>query len=236
MKSKIKCPCCQKDLEITHRERYEDLGEHVCDPNGTPSLKDGYQCMNKYCIANNLNCSWIEDGDIYIDPPKEISWSVAHRTIEKISVSGMYWALNSWNHYYGLGKKKTEKRTIKINLIKWKINIIPKENGWDYPEEKRYNPSWWRYKFEIWKKAGEHSYVNIIPVHMMVIYCIKKFNRNYKLWKKNHNDHVLKELKDEIYCKTSWGEKDDRFYAKISSFLINLLYYRRCRKIINHKF
>jgi len=235
MKPKIKCPCCEKDLEITHKERYEDLSEHVSDPNGIPSIKNGYQCMNEYCIANNLNCSWIEDGEIYINPPEGIKWTVAHRIIERASVSGMYWALNSWNHYYGLGKKKTKKRTIKINLIKWKINIIPKEKGWNYPEDERYNPSWWRYKIEIWKKTGDHSYVNLIPVHTMVIFCIKKFNRNYKLWKENHNDHVFKELKNEIYCKTSWGENDDRFYAKVSSFLVNFLYHRKCRKIINYK-
>jgi hypothetical protein len=230
---KLKCPCCEKDLEVTHKERYQDLGEHVCSPNSIPSMKNGYQCLNKYCIANNLNCSWIEDGEIYIDPPKEISWSVAHRTIENCSVSGMYWALNSWNHYYQLGKKKTENRTIKIDLIKWKFNIIPKEKGWNYEEHERYNPSFWRYKLEIWKKTGDHTYVNVIPIPKMVIFCIKQFNRNYKSWKKSGSKYALNECLNEIQCKTSWGKKDDRTYARISSFLVNLLYRRKCNELLN---
>jgi hypothetical protein len=29
----MKCPCCLKDLSITHQERYQDLSEHVSNPN-----------------------------------------------------------------------------------------------------------------------------------------------------------------------------------------------------------
>ncbi len=45
----MKCPKCKHELEVTRQERLETLGEHVCDPNGTPSLKDLYQCVNIKC-------------------------------------------------------------------------------------------------------------------------------------------------------------------------------------------
>lgn len=229
----MRCPCCQKDLIFTHRDHYQDISEHVSNPNGKPSLKDAYECLDQSCIANNLNCSWIDDGEIYIDPPEGISWSIAHRIIEKFSVSGMYWALDSWNHYYHIGKKKTEKRTIKIDLKIWRINIIPKEKGWKFQEYQRYNPSWYKYKIEFWKRGSrEGSYILVMPITRMVIFRIKKFKINYKEWEENKNPNAFKECKNEILCLTSFGEKDDRKYAKISSFLVTFLYQRKCKKII----
>jgi hypothetical protein len=117
-------------------------------------MKDGYQCMNEYCIANNLRCTWISDGEIFIDPPKGISRTVAHRTIEKSSVSEMYYALDSWMHHYEFGKKEIKKRSKVINAFNYRIEIKPKEKGWKYPEDQRYRPSLFRYNFEFWKKTA----------------------------------------------------------------------------------
>ena len=68
MERKIKCPCCDSVLVVTHQERYQDLSEHVSNPNRQPSMKDGYQCPNTDCIANICDVAWIEDGDTVIDP------------------------------------------------------------------------------------------------------------------------------------------------------------------------
>lgn len=229
----MRCPCCLKDLIITHRERYQDLSEHVSNPNGLPSMKDGYQCTDEYCVANNLNCTWIEDGGIYIDPPEGVKWTVAHRIIEKSSTTGMYYALDSWEHYYNLGKKKIEKRTLLLNFHFFKVKIFPKDKGWDYPMETRHNPSLFRYKVEYWKrdKANGH-YIMVIPISRMVVFCIKNFNRNFSRWKETGDLNSSKDALNEALCISPWGAKDERLYAKISSFIIQLIYPRKVKALL----
>lgn len=60
----MKCPSCNSTLEITGQERLETLGEHVSNPNGTPSLKPTYQCVNANCKCFRA-FMWDEYGDFY---------------------------------------------------------------------------------------------------------------------------------------------------------------------------
>lgn len=234
MKNKIFCPCCEKELVITHQGRYESLDEHVSNPNGTPSLKDAYQCTNEYCIANNLNVSWTENGETFMRPPKEVKWTVAHDTIKKCSVSGMYYALNSWEHYYEKGKNNIKKRTIKIKIGKYKINIVPKCKGSKFSHDKQYEPSLFRFNIEYWKKSKDikWAYTSIIPVHRMVRFCIRKFKRNYKsaTYNPKMNSCAIKKCLEGIYG-FRWGKQDDRLYIKISSALIKILYHKKVNVI-----
>jgi len=238
MKDKsIYCPVCKSKLEVTHRGRYENLEEHVSNPNGTPSMKAGYQCLNvDWCEASHLNFTWIQDGDCYTNPPEGVSWSEANRRLEKASVSGMMFALNSWNHYYNLGKKKIEERKISFRIGKYKIVIKPKEKGYKYPEHKQYMPSTFRWRYEIWKEAENRKgcYTSVIPTHRMVLHCIGSFKRSYKsaIYNPEKNKSSIKDCMDRINC-THWGTKDDRTFAKISSFLIRIMYPRKCKKIRN---
>jgi hypothetical protein len=231
----MKCPCCKSELVFTHEGRYEDLGEHVCNPNGTPSMKRAYQCLNEKCVAHQVNASWIEDGEIFINPPENIGWSEAHRMVESASTTGTYYAIDSWNHHYELGKRAIKAGTRSFEIGKWKVNIIPKEKGWDYSEDQRHQPHSWKKKFEYWKKSEDgHGYVNVIPDIRMVRFCIRKFKNNYNEWKRTGADRPLKECVNEILCQTSWGSPDDRRYAKISSFLIKyVLYGNKADEIIS---
>jgi hypothetical protein len=234
-KESIYCPVCKSKLEITHRDRYEDLSEHVSNPNGTPSMKDGYQCLNvAWCEASLLNFSWIQDGECYAKPPDGVSWSDANRRLKEASVSGMNYALNSWNHHYNLGKKKIEERKKSFRLGKYRIDIEPKAKGYKYPDHKQYMPSTFRWKYEIWKKSDDVDgcYTSVILTHRMVLYCIRTFNSSYKsaIYNPERNKNSIKECMDRIEC-TQWKSKDDRLYARISSFLVNLLYPIKCRNI-----
>jgi hypothetical protein len=217
---------------FTHEGRYEDLSEHVSNPNGTPSMKKAYQCPTEDCVSYKVNASWIEDGEIFIDPPENIGWSEAHRMVESASTTGTYYAIDSWNHHYELGKRAVKAKTIKINLGKWKINIIPREKGWNYPEDQRHQPHPWKRRFEYWKKSSDYGYTNVIPDLRMVRFCIGKFNRNYQEWKETGSDRALKECMNEILCQTSWGTPDDRRYAKISSFIVKYFYAGKSRELI----
>jgi hypothetical protein len=217
----MKCPCCKTDLVFTHEGRYQDLGEHVCSPNREPSMKRAYQCTNSECVAHQVNASWIEDGEIFINPPESIGWSEAHRMVEAASIAGTYFAIDSWNYHYELGKRAIKARTRSFEFGKWKINIIPQEKGWNSPEHLQYQPHLWKKKIEYWKKTEDgHGYTNYIPDWRMVRFCIRKFKDNYNEWKRTGGERPLKECINEILCRTSWGTPDDRRYAKISSFIV----------------
>lgn len=234
--TKLQCPICSSVLEVTHQERYEDLQDHVCNPNRAPSLKDGYQCPNSNCLAHQLNASWIEDGGIYINVSElseDITWSGAHRAIEKSSQSGMYYALNSWEHYYNTGKNAIDARRKTFDLWNYRLKIEPKTKGFKYPLDVQYLPKRFSYKFEWWKREGE-SYVIIIPTHRMVRYYLKEFNFAYK----NLMNTDKPEIKDLEACLNyidcfHYKYKDDRLFAKISSFLIKVIYPHKVRKVRN---
>ena len=67
----MRCPVCESHLIVTGQARIETLAEHVCDPNGTPSLKDKYECSYKGCLSQG-NIFWNEYGELY-----STSWSAS---------------------------------------------------------------------------------------------------------------------------------------------------------------
>ena len=67
----MKCPVCLTELKVTGKARLETTAEHVCDPNGTPSMKDKYECLNKGCMAFG-KCCWDEWGGWYVS---DFKWS-----------------------------------------------------------------------------------------------------------------------------------------------------------------
>lgn len=60
----MKCPNCKTELEVTGQERLETLSEHVSNPNGTPSLKNLWQCVNTDCKCFRA-FGWNDDGEFY---------------------------------------------------------------------------------------------------------------------------------------------------------------------------
>lgn len=59
------CPCCKAPLEESGLERLETIEEHVCDPNGIPSMKMGYRCSDATCLTRKHNVIWNEGGERY---------------------------------------------------------------------------------------------------------------------------------------------------------------------------
>lgn len=200
----MRCPCCEKELIVTHRDRYQDHSEHVASPNSTPSMKDGYQCLDQYCIANNLGATWIEDGEIYMDTPDGIKITVAHRVIEKMSVSGMYWALDSWNHSYQGMIRDQKAKTFSVKFNKHKFTFVPNfTTDWDKnPTEYTIKPFSW--KIEWWKKddhdTGCYSYVT--PVFRTIRWRIGDFKRSVE---KMHSEQSALDLMYYIQGKEKFG-------------------------------
>ncbi len=229
----LRCPCCLKPLEVTHRERYQSLQEHVSSPNSTPSLKDGYQCLNNYCVANNLDAAWLEDGDFFFrDLPEKVKYVVAREAVQRASKENQVIAVGSWNYYYEKGQKAIKKRTVFLNFYLFKIEIRPQEKGCSYPLEKQYNPSWRRWKLAFWKKS-EHGYLHVIPFWKMVSHCVKKFNYHYQDWIEDRHKGSLEEChriatREEIYGPG----RDKRFYAIVTMFWLRLFYPVKTKKVI----
>lgn len=234
MEKPIKCPVCDSQLVVTHQDRYQDLVEHVSQPNATPSMKDGYQCPNTECIAHVCGTTWIEDGDYYSgNRPEGITREQLNSALN--ARYGTAYAVDSWNFHYELGKRAVKKRTWKINLHWYKIDIIPQEKGWNYPIEVRHQPHLWKKKIEIWKKTSDYGYTNVIPFWRMTSFCVKKFKNSYSRWKENTNKRDWEEAYNEAMGISPWGKPDDRFYARVAKLWIQIFHARKVKELINAK-
>ena len=69
----MKCPCCRSELVEGEMLRLETLEEHVCDPNGEPSLKQSYYCSNPNCPTVPAKIYWNYMGERYNDS-SEVQW------------------------------------------------------------------------------------------------------------------------------------------------------------------
>jgi len=152
------CPCCEEQLTVTHRDRYQDISEHVSNPNGYVSSKDGYQCLNIWCVAHAMGAIWIENGDMYVSPPDGIKSAIASKIVKQCSKIGTEHPKGSWMHNYELGKKLIKAKTKTFNINKCRIVISPKEKGYNFSEEEQYKPHRWKRKIELWKREDEHAY------------------------------------------------------------------------------
>ena len=227
----LKCPFCKGDLIITHQERYQDLAEHVSQPNDEPSMKNGYDCLDNCCLAFGT-FSWIEDGEYFSKKPEGLSYQEWDSLKKEACSSENYHAIGSWNYYYQMGKDAIKAKTFKIDLYYYKFVFSPKEKGYNYPDEIRYMPNMWIWKVEIWKKSSDYGYTNVIPFWRMTAYSLNQFKRAYKNWKENGNETSLK----VAYCAANslddWKmQPDDRFYSKLAAMLIYIFQPRRVREI-----
>jgi hypothetical protein len=226
------CPCCKSKLEYTHSDTYQDLSEHVSDPNSTPSIKSAFQCPNIECIANHTNVAWIENGDFYVlNRLSEDSWSALIEFTYTDPSKG--YAINSWSYHYELGRSLIKSKTRKIKIGKYLVEIKPKAKGYDYPIEEEYQPRRFGWDFEFWKKTDDDNYTNVTLIYPMVRYCLQSFNSSYKSVKYNSNNRT--QIKDalEFAFGYRWGIKDDRYFAQIASFIIRKIYPARVKYLIS---
>jgi len=229
----IYCPVCGGLLEVTHYDRYEDLSDHVSNPNGVPSLKPGYQCNGDNCYASAINCTWIESGGMFLDNPVGITYSEAYKKVKELSSSGMEYAIGSFSDNYERGKNKIKKLSFRINLYWIKISFEPMEK--DGNNHDQYHPNPFKWKLSYWKRVtrgnNKGHYTNLIPITRMISFQIKNFKRNYDLAlsrkvKGNYIEKCLKAMEGVVFT-----EKDERLFMRASSWIIKNFYSGRCEII-----
>jgi uncharacterized protein YbaR (Trm112 family) len=230
-KEQLFCPYCKGELKVTHQERYQDLPEHVSDPNGTPSLKDGYECLNEDCLAHGTH-TWIADGDYYTTRPKDIEFREWENLRKEKAGGNNFHAIGSWNYYYQKGKDAIKAKTFKLDLYFYKFVFSPKEKGWDYPEEIRHMPNMWKWKVEIWKKSSDYGYINVIPFWKMTKFCIRQFNQTYRAWKENGYRQSLVTAYCNAHSLEEWRlSHDNRFHSRLAGLIIRTFYPKRVKQI-----
>lgn len=227
----LNCPFCKGDLTITHQDHYQDLGEHVSQPNAKPSLKNGYECLNNSCLAFGT-FNWIEDGDYYSQRPDGFNYKEWDSLKKESCPSENYYAIGSWNYYYQMGKDAIKAKTFKIDLHYYKFVFSPNEKGSKYPDDIQYMPNLWKWKIEIWKKSSDYGYINLIPFWKMTSYSLGQFKRAYANWKEDDNVISLKAAYCIAHSLSEFNmSHDDRFYSKLTSFLIHLFQPSKVRSI-----
>lgn len=237
--SRILCPCCLSPLTVTHRDRYQDMSEHVSNPNGIPSLKDGYQCLNfDWCFASIYKCTWLEDGDFFCGtPPEGMNYGDVRDTLER------HWkfptktlAVNSWNFFYKLGQIETKKRIKTFNIGKYTFRFTPRDKGYNYPPNEQYMPRKFSYKMEILKETSDGCHTLIISDYSMIKHSLSDFKSNYSdafNEKRRYSDWPIDKCMEYIRCSTIYGYKDRRRYRLISMVLMNILFPVKVNRIKN---
>jgi hypothetical protein len=216
----MRCPICENVLEVTHQDRYESLDEHVSS--SLPSLKDGYQCMYRYCIANNFNAVWIKDGDLFLDPIESISSVVAHDVIKKLSITGLPYALDSWNNTYHLFLTEQTRRTKTFNFKKIEIKIIPKYKQVYIENDKisKYKKLPFRYKIELYKHTSDNCKFIITPFYVSIKWKLNKFENGYINLIENENKEqsyrrYMFDFFTSVYTPSTKIDHIVSFYIKI---------------------
>jgi len=240
-KRNILCPCCLAPLVVTHQGRYEDISDHVSNPNGTPSMKDGYQCLNAdWCFASMYKCTWLEDGDFFCGtPPAGMNFGDIRDILDKHwKFKTKTYAVNSWNFFYQTGQIEIKKRIKIFTIGKYVIKFYPREKGYEYPDNEQYMPSRFAYKMEIMMETGDVCYKYIISDYTMIKHTIADFMENYKssfnrkIPEYSSNSNIDKCL-EQIRGYSRSGYSDTRRYKRISKHLINILFPVKVRRIKN---
>lgn len=211
----IKCPCCFSDLEITHQDRYETLMEHVEERE--PSMKDGYQCPNSFCKAYEMNGVWIEDGDFWIkEPPAGMNFIEAEEEVEKHSMTGRTYAINSWQDGYERYRTDQEKRKIVLNLFFFIFELTPRYERIEGINEWKRTGRW---KRTIMRRESEGRYVHFMTFWDIFFFELDVYKTNYtRALAKDPN--ALEIMQNSIKNENMWGKKEDRFWWKIARFVV----------------
>ena len=217
----MKCPVCLKELEYTHKDRYESISEHASNPNGTPSLKKGYQCPDKFCVSYCIDAVWTDDGELFIKAegfPERFNNLVGYKIIGKASTTGREDAINSWSDRYNenynwINSNQKEFRFKKIRVVFTPLSEDLRDGkyykkSWKYLIDvyiggTKFNSFWSTIKFRLktFKDNSEHDIIS--PFNMNRCYNIMEGN---DIWTEK-KDHIFSSIFVSFWVKTFHWKK-----------------------------
>lgn len=201
---KMRCPICKSELIVTGQERLETLLEHVSNPNGTPCLKNKFECSNESCSSKNV-VFWNEGGELYIH--KNENAYEKYNVLEFIDKNNGSFGTISRKINIEIGKNdenfyfnKNGKYRI---FVKYKY--MSNENG-DILNRKR------KYELHIYNKKN-NEYIQYVSGISLFIFIMKEFHYSIKSYNKG-NTNAIYNIKDTLNGSGNWWKSFPAFYAK----------------------
>jgi hypothetical protein len=228
----MKCPCCRTTLVPWKELRLETLDEHVCNPNGVPSLKWSYRCPSTTCKTNGLSTDgvqgpivfWNEGGELYAS--RKFPYD-AMKSIPFIDNNDAPFGTFERRMKVEIYKKDENKHLHTFTGILWK--------GWKVNSQYRYTSN--ENGDILSRKLGfewisPDGCIKFGPppfdgIHMM-IFCLKrtfinwKQAREFRKTKKDEKipDWFINQLKDSVkergFRNPEWWRKVNAFFAKLA--------------------
>ena len=212
----MRCSVCETELIQGDSEKsYETTADHVCNPNETPPLRMYWRCPNEECDTNKLGSFWGYNGEFFhgyenfrhkfdfID-----GWSGALGSIARQTEVEVY--------------KKDENYTF-LNLWFFKFNWV-----WQYEADEDGNILKRKPKLEVWKRERGGGYVGYRSGIRMFFFCLGRFKRHLKEFKKTASDFHKSQLIREF--KPEWEDK--RLWKRLYHKWINFRYKKFRKKLL----
>lgn len=218
----IECPICRSKLILGNGEkRYETLGDHVCNPNGTPPNRPYFICPNDKCAL--FNNSFFDDyGEFYSNIGLE-----EIRKIFNISREDD-WNNTSKNCCHAAYNSNARKSWFEIYYKEeFKRYFIGKMGFYFYNKifaDKYGNIIKRKLKIQWLRKEKDGCTVQYVWGSHMFIYELKTCFNSYKQYKKTKNDYYLDDIKK--HCdKNNWMNKGE-WWRNLGCFINRLFYLR----------
>lgn len=202
----MNCPCCRTKLVITGQQRLETTEEHVCDPNGTPCMKDAYECLKSDCPAFGQGM-WESGGEYFCKDYK----------VKLPFIDDNSGPFGSFSRKLNVEIYKRDENFTICEVFGWKFKIV-----FNYLSNEDGDILKKRPKLEIWRKDAQlGGYILYTSGISMLRFRIKQFHKALRYHKEYGNGARLKEYldSDEWMNKNQWwrilGCKYANFYMKI---------------------
>ena len=205
----FRCPVCYENLIVTGQARLETLDEHISNPNGTPLMKDKYECVNVDCLAFIHKAFWNEDGEYYIRDFKAKIDFIANNNAP----------FGSFQRQMNVEIYKKDENYVLLNLYYFKIKVVfqytSNENG-TILKRKR--------KFVVLKRDNRlGGWIHWMSPWRMFFFHLSQFKQDLKQLD-NRPDYgwgveIARRIRQEYFNDT-----DKRFYRKVGKMFINLFY------------
>lgn len=212
-------------LVITHSDRYESLIEHVENPNGTPSMKSGYQCSDEQCFGRFLGATWIEGGELFISPPPGMTWTMAEKLLKERCIDENHYPLDSWHRSYEVVEKKRKKHVISINLYFVMVRIEPR-----YHQVFEEIPNEWRFagRSVTWFRRDGIGFISFSPIWKILKLKNEEMDERWHKALQNSKEdakHLMKMYTDTAYWSDT--QKEPRFWYRVANFMMRTVYAKR---------
>lgn len=218
---RLKCPVCKKDLEEWEERRLQTLDEHICDPNGIPSLKMSYRCPDESCMTRQQGVFWNEDGELYTE-----EYVMDIKTIIPF-IDNNNAPFGSFQRQSNVEIFRDDKKLLFI-LPKWMPGILSEMKimlKWNYKSDINGDVLKKRWVLKYLVKEDDGYYYHNWGVHMLIfgikgILKARKIGGNTMTW----------ELRDNIE-RAAWT--DAEWWRKWNAVIAKLILSRKVREYYN---